>query len=180
MRLVVGGIFVGHGLQKLRGAFGGPGLHGTERMVASMGMQPARLQAQAVALTETLGGAAIAAGAATPAAAAGLIATMVTAIRKVHWKNGFWNSKGGFEFNTVLISVVTAIAIEGPGPVSIDAAFGKRRWGVLGGLFALVGGVAGSIAAVEFGQRAAAHLSGSRETESDDAAAEVPKSEPAL
>ena len=158
MRLVIGGIFVGHGLQKLRGSFGGPGLEGTERMVASMGMQPARLQARAVALTETFGGAAIVAGAATPVAAAGLIATMVTAVRKVHWKNGFWNSKGGYEFNTVLISVVTAIAIEGPGPLSIDAAFGKKRWGLLGGLFAVVGGIAGSLASVAFGRRAAARL----------------------
>ncbi|WP_431278208.1 DoxX family protein [Leifsonia poae] len=155
VRLVVGGIFVGHGLQKLRGAFGGPGLEGTEKMVASMGMQPAPLQARAVALTETLGGAAIAAGAATPLAAAGLIATMVTAIRKVHWKNGLWNSNGGFEFNAVLISVVTGLSIEGPGRVSVDAAFGKHRWGILGGLFAVGAGVAGSIAAVEFGRRAA-------------------------
>jgi putative oxidoreductase len=155
VRLVVGGVFVGHGLQKLRGAFGGPGLEGTEAMVASMDMEPAPLQARAVALTETLGGAAIAVGAATPAAAAGLIASMFTAIRKVHWKNGIWNSEGGFEFNAVLIAVVAALATDGPGRFSVDAAFGKSRWGVLGGLFALGAGVAGSFAAIELGRRAA-------------------------
>lgn len=154
VRLVVGSVFAAHGLQKLRGAFGGPGLEGTEKMVASMQMQPAALQARAVALTETVGGIAIAAGAATPLAAAGLIATMVTAIRKVHWKNGPWNSNGGFEFNAVLIAVVTALSIDGPGKASVDAALGKARWGILGGLFALGAGIVGSFAAIEFGRRA--------------------------
>jgi putative oxidoreductase len=80
---------------------------------------------------------------------------MVTAIRKVHWKNGIWNSSGGFEFNAVLIAVVAALATDGPGIFSVDAAFGKKRWGILGGLFALGAGVAGSVAAIEFGRRAA-------------------------
>jgi putative oxidoreductase len=80
---------------------------------------------------------------------------MFTAIRKVHWKNGIWNTQGGFEFNAVLIAVVTALATDGPGRFSVDAAFGKSRWGVLGGLFALGAGVAGSFAAIELGRRAA-------------------------
>ncbi len=151
-------MFVGHGLQKLRGAFGGPGLDGTERMMSALDMEPAPLQARAAALTETLGGAALAIGAVTPVAAAGLIATMLTAVRKVHWKNGFWNSKGGFEFNTVLIAVVTAVTVDGPGPLSIDSAFGRRRWGVRGGLFAVAAGAVGSLAAVELGRRASAAL----------------------
>ncbi|GAA1447201.1 hypothetical protein GCM10009617_30510 [Leifsonia poae] len=155
VRIVVGGVFVGHGLQKLKGAFGGPGLEGTEKMVASMDMEPAPLQARAAALSETIGGAALIAGAATPAASAALIAAMTTAIRKVHWKNGPWNSNGGFEFNAVLIAVATALATDGPGIFSVDAAFGKKRWGIVGGLFALGGGVAASWAAVEYGRRAA-------------------------
>jgi putative oxidoreductase len=155
VRLVVGGLFVAHGLQKLRGSFGGPGLGGTEQMMVSLDMEPAPIQARAAALSETLGGAALAAGAATPLASAALTASMVTAIRKVHWKNGIWNSSGGFEFNAVLIAVVTALATDGPGIFSVDAAFGKKRWGILGGLFALGAGAAGSVAAIEFGRRAA-------------------------
>ena len=64
LRLTVGGFFVGHGLQKLTGAFDGPGLAGTEQMMAGTGMHPAARNARLVALTETAGGAALALGAA--------------------------------------------------------------------------------------------------------------------
>ena len=73
LRLTVGGFFVGHGLQKLTGAFDGPGLAGTEQMMAGTGMHPAARNARLVAVTETAGGAALALGAATPLAAAGIV-----------------------------------------------------------------------------------------------------------
>ncbi len=155
LRLTVGGFVAAHGLQKLRGSFGGPGLAGTEKMMESLEMHPAPLQARAVALTETVGGIALAAGAATPVAAAGVIGAMVTAVRKVHFANGPWNSKGGYEFNAVLIAAAVAIASDGPGVISFDAIAGKKKWGVLGGLFALGAGVAASFAITEFSKRVA-------------------------
>lgn len=155
VRVVVGGLFVGHGLQKLKGSFGGPGLEGTEKMMEGLEMEPARENALLAGVTETGAGAAIALGAATPLAAAGLIGTMTTAIRKVHAKNGVWNSNGGFEYNAVLIATLTALASEGPGRASIDAAFGKARWGRGAGLFALALGIGSSFAAVEMGRRTA-------------------------
>jgi putative oxidoreductase len=151
LRVVVGGIFVGHGLQKLRGYWGGPGLEGTEKMMESMEMHPAPLQARAVALAETAGGAALALGFATPYAAAALIATMVTAVRKVHFKNGLWNSKGGYEYNAVLATAVLAVVADGPGVLSADAIAGKHRAGLGGFLFAIIGGVAGSFIASAVG-----------------------------
>jgi putative oxidoreductase len=153
LRVVVGGFFVGHGLQKLKGYFGGPGLEGTEKMVASMDMHPAPLNARVVALTETVGGAAIVLGVATPYAAAALIATMITAVRKVHWKNGPWNSKGGYEYNAVLIASLVALVDDGPGVLSVDAMAGRRRWGFSNALFALGAGIAGSVLAIELGHR---------------------------
>jgi putative oxidoreductase len=147
LRVVVGGIFVGHGLQKLKGYWGGPGLEGTTKMMESMEMHPAPLQARAVAIAETAGGAALALGVATPFAAAALIATMVTAVRKVHFKNGLWNSNRGYEFNAVLTTAVLAVVADGPGVLSVDAIAGKRRAGLGNALFALVAGVAGSFAA---------------------------------
>jgi putative oxidoreductase len=154
LRLVVGGVFVGHGLQKLTGAFGGPGLEGTEQMMAKTGMTPAARNARAVALTETTGGAAIALGAATPLAAGGLIATMLVATHKVHWRNGFWNAKGGWEFNAVLIAALTAIAADGPGKVSVDAIRGRKRGGLRGALTALAVGAAGAIGVVQLAKGA--------------------------
>lgn len=155
LRLAVGGLFVGHGLQKLRGSFGGPGLDGTEQMMTSLELHPARRNAVAAAVTETAGGAALALGAATPMAAAGLIATMVTAVRKVHWSNGLWNAGGGWEYNGMLVAAVAAIVADGPGTLSLDALIGKRKWGTGWALFALVGGAAASTALIEAGRRAA-------------------------
>jgi putative oxidoreductase len=153
LRAVVGGVFVAHGLQKLTGAFEGPGLEGTEKMMDASEMRPAAFNARLVALTETVGGAALIAGVATPIAATALIATMATAVQKVHLKNGFFSSKGGYEFNLVLIAAVTAIASDGPGIASFDALRGRSRWGIGFGLGALAAGVAASFAAIELGKR---------------------------
>ncbi|KZX19783.1 DoxX family protein [Rathayibacter tanaceti] len=155
LRLAVGGLFVGHGLQKLRGSFDGPGLEGTEQMMASLKLHPARRNAVAAAVTETAGGAALALGAATPLAAAGLIATMVTAVRTVHWSNGLWNAGGGWEYNGVLVAATAAIVADGPGALSFDALLGKRTWGAGWALLALAGGAVASTVLVEAGRRAA-------------------------
>jgi putative oxidoreductase len=158
LRLVVGGLFVGHGLQKLVGAFGGPGPEGTQKMVRSLGLHPPKLQAFAVGATETGGGALVALGLATPAAAAGLIGTMTTAIRTVHLKNGPWVTQGGYEYNLVLIAALTALVDGGPGPYSLDHLLGiddtDARWA----LGALATGVAASVVVVELGRRAAARV----------------------
>lgn len=155
LRLAVGGLITGHGLQKLRGAFGGPGMAGTIGMTKSLGLHPAELNAQAIAWSETAGGAALAAGLLTPIASAGIIAGQAVALRKVHLRNGPWASNGGFEYNVVLIAAAFAAALEGPGPVSFDAIIGKSRWGLVPGLLALVGGVAASFAVTEAGSRLA-------------------------
>lgn len=152
LRITVGGFFIGHGLQKLNGSFGGPGLEGAAGMMESLELRPAKRNALLAAATETAGGAAIVLGAATPLAAAGLIATMTTAIRTVHVKNGPWNADGGYEYNATLIAALAAVA-SGPGHVSFDALFGKKKWGVGGTLFALAAGLAASTAVIEMGRR---------------------------
>jgi putative oxidoreductase len=155
LRLVIGGIFIGHGLQKLTGAFGGGGLPGTEKMMGATRMYPVGPNALAAALTETVGGAAIVAGAGMPAATAAVTSAMATAVRKVHRKNGFWNSDGGYEYNLALVAATTALTIDGPGPLSVDALVGKHRWGVFWGLLGLGAGLVASSFAIELGEDAA-------------------------
>ncbi len=155
VRLVVGGFFMGHGLQKLRGAFGGPGLEGTEQMMTALSMHPAKLNARAAALSETVGGAGIALGAGTPFASAALIGAMATAVRKVHFKSGLWNSSGGWEYNAVLMAVVAGLTNDGPGDLSLDALIGRKRWGLGWSVFSVLAGVAGSAVAIEAGRRLA-------------------------
>src|SRR6187397_1593952 len=89
-RVLIGGLFIGHGTQKLFGWFGGPGRAGTEGMMESLQMRPAKAHAFAAGATETVGGGLLAAGLATQAAAAMLTGVMTTAIKKVHLANGPW------------------------------------------------------------------------------------------
>jgi putative oxidoreductase len=154
-RSIIGGLFIGHGTQKLKGWFGGPGLQGTEGMMHTLGMHPPRRNALAAGLTETTGGALLLAGLATPLASASLIGTMITAIRKVHLPNGPWSANGGYEYNLVLIAALLAIAEDGPGDISLDAALGRQLTGAKWGIAALVLGAAASTAVIEAGRRAA-------------------------
>ena len=152
-RLLIGGLFVGHGTQKLKGWFGGYGIDGTAGFMASLGMHPGRRNAIAAGATETAGGALLALGLGTPLAAAALTGTMLTAIRKVHLPNGVWNEGGGWEYNVTLIAAVLLIAEQGPGPVSLDAVLGTERKGAGWALAALALGAAASAASIEAGRR---------------------------
>jgi putative oxidoreductase len=129
VRQVIGGLFIGHGTQKLFGWFGGPGRSGTEGMMESLEMRPAKVHALAAGVTETVGGGLLAAGLATPLASAALTGVMATAIKKVHLPNGPWAANGGWEYNAVLIAAVTALTETGPGAFSLDHALGIERRG---------------------------------------------------
>jgi putative oxidoreductase len=145
LRLVVGGLFVGHGTQKLFGWFGGQGLDATAQGFEQLGLRPGRRNAIAAGGAETGGGALLAVGLATPLAASVLIATMLTAIHRVHAKNGPWLTNGGYEYNLVLITVALALAEVGPGGLSLDAALGRERSGSGWALVALGVGALGAI-----------------------------------
>jgi len=147
LRLVVGALFIGHGTQKLFGWFGGHGLDATSQMFEGMGMRPGRRNAIAAGAAEAGGGAAIALGLATPLGAASLISVMLTAINRVHFKNGPWITNGGYEYNIVLIAAAVAITELGPGPLSIDAALGQERSGTGWALAAAAAGAAGAAGA---------------------------------
>ncbi len=143
-RLFIGAMFVGHGTQKWFGWFGGPGIEGTTGMMGKLGLAPARANAHAASASETLGGVGIALGAFTPLAAASLIGTMITAIRTVHLKNGFWSSGGGYEYNLTIIAALLLLIDGGPGPLSLDGAFGIEETGTGVALAALAAGAIGS------------------------------------
>jgi putative oxidoreductase len=154
LRLTVGGFFFGHGTQKLFGWFGGHGIDATAQMFEGLGMRPGRRNAIAAGAAEAGGGAALALGLATPLAAGALTSVMLTAIHRVHLKNGPWVTSGGYEYNAVLIAAVLALTEVGPGPLSLDAAMDNERTGAGWTLAAAAIGAAGAIGAH---QLAAAH-----------------------
>jgi uncharacterized membrane protein YphA (DoxX/SURF4 family) len=102
------------------------------------------------------GGAALALGLATPAAAAAITGVMTTAIRTVHQPNGPWVDRGGWEYPAMIIGLVLAITEIGPGPVSLDAALGQERKGFGWSLAALAAGVGGSALLLRDWERPAA------------------------
>ncbi|MGH2782813.1 MAG: DoxX family protein, partial [Thermoleophilaceae bacterium] len=152
-RAAIGGLFIGHGTQKLFGWFGGPGMQGTAQMMDGLELRPGRRHALAASLAETVGGAMLALGALTPLAAALLNGSMFTAIRKVHLEKGVWNTAGGYEYNLVLIAALTALVDGGPGRPSVDHRLGLHDTGSLWALAALGAGAAGSALAIEAGRR---------------------------
>jgi putative oxidoreductase len=124
LRIVAGLTLAAHGSQKLFGWFGGPGFNGTLGMMKSMRFEPNWLWALLAGLGEFAGGLLLAVGFLTPIGAIGVVGAMLMAILKAHWKNGFWNSKRGYEFPLNLLVIALVIGIVGPGNYAIDAAIG--------------------------------------------------------
>ena len=125
LRVAVGGALVAHGTQKLFGWFGGAGLEKTGAGFESMGFKPGTANALAAGLGEAGGGALLALGLATPSAA-GAVAGTMTVAASVHAPKGFFAQSGGLEYPAVLGVAASALALTGPGSLSLDAALGHR------------------------------------------------------
>lgn len=145
LRLVVGGLVAAHGLRKLAGWFGGPGLEGDASYLASLGFRRPRTMAWLHGLAELAGGLALLTGFLTPVGAAVVLAVLLNAALVVHRPNGLWAPDGGFEYPLVLGTAAAAIAIAGPGALAVDAALGWELASVPA-LVTLVAGLAVGLA----------------------------------
>ncbi len=121
LRVVVGILFVAHGAQKLFGWFGGYGLEGTGQWMDSIGLGPGYLMALLAGSAEFFGGLALILGVLVRPAAIGLAITMVVAILSVHFQNGLFMDKNGYEYALALLVVSVSLAISGAGKASVDA-----------------------------------------------------------
>jgi putative oxidoreductase len=152
LRLVVGGIFIGHGTQKLFGWFGGGGPEGTAGMVDSLGYRSARTMAFVAGIAESLGGLLLVLGLFTPLGCVAIIAMMTNAILAVHVHKGFWNTAGGVEFPLTLLAAAGCLGFTGPGKISLDRAIGLIVKGPVAGVVVLVAGVLIGVAVYVFGR----------------------------
>src|SRR5258708_36128484 len=113
IRLVVGGIFMMHGSQKLFGAFGGPGLSAMVQPPPN-GMGPLGYP---VTIGEFFGGLGLIVGFLCRFSAASLIVIMLGAIAMVHGNNGFFLGHAptdtlatfSFEYYLALLGLLAAI-----------------------------------------------------------------------
>ena len=126
LRIPVGIIFAAHGAQKLFGWFGGYGLEGTGKWMASIGIEPGMLMAALAGGAEFFGGLALLLGLLVRPAAAVLGFTMLVAIFSVHIGNGLFMSNNGIEFGLALLAVTVSLLVSGAGRVSVDAVLAER------------------------------------------------------
>jgi putative oxidoreductase len=120
IRIVVGFIFIAHGTQKLYGAFGGGGIVGTGKFLESLNFRPGERYAKIGGTVEMSAGILLILGLFIPLASTLIIAMMLSAALTAHSGKGFWVNDGGPEYPFVLITIATALAISGPGRVSLD------------------------------------------------------------
>lgn len=118
LRVVFGLTMVAHGYNKF---FGAGGIAGTARWFDSIGMVPGALHARVAAGAEIMTGICLAIGFLTPLAAAGFVSLMAVAAWTVHRGNGFFVTKGGWEYNLALAVGAVTVAGTGAGSFSLDS-----------------------------------------------------------
>ena len=126
LRIVTGGLLVGHGAQKLFGSFGGNGLSGTAAWLESMGLRPGILWASGAGLGEFVGGLLTVLGLGGPIGSILTGTSMKMATFKAHSGKPIWATAGGAELPVINAAVGTALALSGPGRYSLDRLFKIR------------------------------------------------------
>ena len=125
MRLVLGGVMLPHGLQKVFGIFGGAGLQATmNTFTAKLGL-PAGV-AVLVIMAESAGAIGLIFGFCTRLCALGIALVMGGAIFLIHARYGFfmnWHGGGGgegYEYHLLAIGLAVALLLHGGGKWSLD------------------------------------------------------------
>lgn len=152
LRLGLGVVLIGHGLQKVFGWWGGLGLGGFRDSLADLGYQHADVLTYVAAGTELAAGALLVLGLFTPMAAAAALAYFINALlaavstRPDPTYVAFFANEGGHEYLVVLVALSAGIVLAGPGRYGFDAGRGWARRPFVGSALALVLGIGGGIA----------------------------------
>ena len=121
LRVVVGALFMQHGLQKLFGLLLAPDRPWN-------GTPPVFTQFWFAGVLEVFGGALIVVGLVTRPVAVVLAGEMAVAYFQVHFPRDFWPVRNGGDSVVLFCFVFLYLFAAGPGPVSLDAViFGRRR-----------------------------------------------------
>jgi putative oxidoreductase len=150
LRFAVGGTFFAHGMQKVFGLWGGPGIAGFARTLDGFGFQQPTTLAWVTGITELVAGAFVVLGVLTPLAAAGLLAIMINTVL-LKMGNGFFvGSPAGanaVELDVVLGLAAAALVFTGPGRIALDNGRTWHRRPASWGVLALIVGVAAGVLA---------------------------------
>ncbi|MEU4062918.1 DoxX family protein [Streptomyces wedmorensis] len=144
LRLLVGLLVAGHGVQKVSSHLGGRGLEGGTEEFRADGFRGGVLTALAAGGGQIGSGLLLAAGLMTPLAATGAIGVMTVALT-VKWRHGLWVQNDGYEYPLVLIGTAAALAATGPGAWSLDAVLGLTPYPLWWAALALAAGLGSGI-----------------------------------
>jgi putative oxidoreductase len=158
LRVTTGGLLAGHGAQKLFGSFGGGGIRATSGFMESLGLRPGKPWANLAGLSELGGGVLTVLGFLSPVGPLASMGAMVMAWVTAHRGKPIWSAAGGAELPLTNLSVLSALALAGPGRLSIDGLLGTRH-----SRFLLVPGLAAIAATAAFAMRAGDAASGDAE-----------------
>ena len=135
LRVVVGAIVGVHGLQKIFGAFDGPGVQGFAKFLGGQGFRYTTELTYLTGWTEIVGGGFLILGLLTPLAAAGVLGVLANAAYLKHGQ-GFFVQTGGIEYELTLAASSFALMFTGAGRFSMDIG---RSWSRHGGISGIVG-----------------------------------------
>lgn len=129
LRFIVGYGFMAHGLAKL-----GRGPEHFADILNALGVPLPYIMSLATIAIEILGGAMILAGAFVSVASIPMAIILIVAMFSVHWQYGFSSIKlqaitptgaqfgqPGIECDLLYLACLAALALGGPGPISVDA-----------------------------------------------------------
>lgn len=113
-RLALGSTMVFHGYSKLKKGAPEP----TGQFFESLGIKPGKFWAVATGVAEVMAGVTAILGIGSRIGALAVLVTQSLAVGKVHAKNGFDATKGGYEWNLALMGIAAGLLLAGPGVVS--------------------------------------------------------------
>ena len=134
LRVLLGAVFFSHGLQKVRGWFGGQGLSATADFLTPHLHIPI-LSAFLSIATEFIGSIALITGCFTRLAALGIATLMLVAIATVQWEHGIFmnwfgaRKGGGIDYPVLAIGIALALFIKGGGKWALDIGLARLLGG---------------------------------------------------
>jgi putative oxidoreductase len=140
LRLGLGGTMGAHGLQKVFGLFGGPGIDGFTKTLAAYGFHDQlTVLSWVTGISELAGGALLVLGLFTPLGAAAVLGVTANIVyAKIHGGFFIGQQGKGFEYELFLAVAAFSLLFTGPGRVAIDVHTPWRRKPVPFGIAGLI------------------------------------------
>ena len=126
LRVAAGAVLIPHGMQKLFGSFGGPGMNGFIATLRKVGYPMADMWGWLIALLEFGGGILLVIGLFTRPVALLVLIFMLEAARFHLGVGGFFWTARGNEYPLLFAVVALMLVIRGGGPYSVDAKLSKE------------------------------------------------------